>query len=162
MGDPFWSEGSSCMEPTFPRTMCFGVGKRWVVGHFQNCLKVLKLCMCLQGVGEDVFMWLSRNMRRQISIHVDGGVHRYREQGTQQHKRNGHNPTNKTELKMFSEGVAQGYCLSPTQPQLELGVKKLLGWPPTPHHPPTQHNNQKYIDSIKKKSTLIWCDIIIN
>ena len=36
MGDLFWSEGGSCTEPNFPRTICFGTrtpigmsGKFW-------------------------------------------------------------------------------------------------------------------------------------
>ena len=66
-------------------------------------------------------------------VHKDTGS-----KGTQQHERNGHDLTNNTRLKFCCEGIAQGYCLSPTQPQLELGVRKLLGGPPTPPTQPTQ------------------------
>ena len=48
--------------------------------------------------------------------------------------------TKNLNIKELGLGLESLYCHSPTQPQVKVGIDKVMGWP-TPHHtthPPTK------------------------
>ena len=62
-GGPILFRGEFLHGTSFPRILCFGVEKQGLGGIFKSCLRVLKLCIRLLGVGGDVCKWLSRQLQ---------------------------------------------------------------------------------------------------